>query len=178
MESNWYCIVTNPNCQRRAEAGLAELGYRVFWPRVKRWVSHSRTKTAKERPLLWTYLFVEIEDKAFGPVHTVDGVERFVEVGGHPVTIPRAWVEHTLHRYLRGEWDYVTPEVYFLDDAGKWQVRTNDRVPIGARIRVMEGEFANVLAKVIDYEKGKRLKIVPLGQYKPVITRETNVRAA
>lgn len=159
--AQWYCIVTNPNCQRRAEAELAQLGYRVFWPKRRKWASHARTKTAKEYPLLGRYVFVEIHDNAFGPVRMANGVEGFVAIGGWPVPMPARTVESFLERYMRGEWDEVA----------------NAKLPIGARIRIMEGEFEDMLATVLGRKNGK-LRVVPRGQYAEVRIREQNARAA
>jgi transcription antitermination factor NusG len=72
---SWYIAITNPNCHRRAEAGLAAIGYRSFWPRLRKWVSHARTKQAKEYPILGRYVFVEIPDREFYAVRNVNGVE-------------------------------------------------------------------------------------------------------
>jgi transcription antitermination factor NusG len=85
----WYVAITNPNCHRRAEAGLAALGYQSFWPKLRKWVSHARTKVAKEYPILGRYLFVEIPDGAFWNVRNVHGIEAFVVDGsGVPAPIP------------------------------------------------------------------------------------------
>jgi transcription antitermination factor NusG len=178
MQANWYCITTNPNCQRRAEAELSQLGYRTFWPKLRKWATHARVRTAKEYPLLGRYMFVEIHGNEFGPVRLVNGVESFVGIAGQPVPMPGRKVEDFLFRYLRGEWDYVTPEpVIYTDKHGVDQVRINERVPVGARIRIMEGEFADMLATVLGRKNGK-LRVVPRGQYTEVRVREQNVRAA
>lgn len=175
--SNWYCIVTNPNCQRRAEAELAQLGYRTFWPKVRKWVSHARSKTAKEYPLLGRYLFVEVAGDDFGGVRTANGVESFVNVGGRPMAVPRRWVEDCLQRYINGEWDFVRPVSYVVDEEGQRTQRRNPKIPIGARVRIMEGEFANMLATVRARSAGK-LQVVPLGNHRFVETWPANVRAA
>lgn len=179
MESNWYCITTNPNCQRRAEAELAQLGYWVFWPRIKKWATHARARTAKEYPLLARYMFVNIPDKEFGRVRCVNGVESFVAVAGVPVAIPSAWVDQMILRHMRGEWDYVTQTpVTYVNSQGVEQTRVNKPIPDRALVRLIEGEFATMLGTVINRLKGGRLRIVPQGQVKPIITRVQNVRAA
>jgi transcription antitermination factor NusG len=177
----WYCIITNPNCQRRAEAELASKGYRVFWPRQRKWATHARTKVAKEYPLIWRYVFVEIgAEQSFGEVRSVNGVERFVGDLGRPGVIDSRDVEEFMHRYMRGEWDFVTTEPcpYWDAEAGEEKIRINrNTFPKGARVRVMEGEFADLLATVLGRKSGK-LRLVPRGNHRMIETWPANVRAA
>lgn len=139
--AKWFCAVTNPNCQARAALGLYELGYRTFYPKVRRWVSHARTKTAKEKPLLGRYIFVEVDQprQSFGAVRAVNGIEGFV-ANPDPVQIPAQFVQQFRERYMAGEWDEVA----------------NGPLVVGCRIRVMEGQFANMLATVTK-AKGRRI---------------------
>lgn len=178
--AHWYCIIVNPNCQRRAEAELAEMGYRTFWPKLRKWASHARAKTAREYPLMGRYMFVEIGDgQSFGAVRLINGVEAFVSIAGWPVKIASGEVEEFMHRYMRGEWDFVTTEpVFYIDKDGVEQVRTNQNpFPKGARVRIMEGEFADMLATVLGRKAGK-LKLVPKGNHRLIETWPANVRAA
>lgn len=174
----WYVAITNPNCHRRAEAGLAAIGYRAFWPRLRKWVSHARTKKAKEYPILGRYVFVEIPDKEFGMVRSVNGVEGFVNGdNGAPVAIPASAVWSFHDRYAAGEWDFVANETgEFADEDGVLTVRRN-RIPTGALVRIMEGEFANLMT-VIRGRKNGKLEFLPPGGRQFSYTREHNVRAA
>jgi transcription antitermination factor NusG len=163
MDSNWYIAIINPNCHRRAEAGLAALDYRAFWPKLRKWVSHARTKTAKEYPILGRYLFVEIPDGNFWSVRNVHGVEALLTGdNGAPARVPASVVTGFLERYLQGEWDFAAKQ----------------EIPTGARVRVMEGEFANLLTIVRGRVRGGRIKFLPPGRREFVFTRAENVRAA
>lgn len=174
----WYVAITNPNCHRRAEGGLAELGYRAFWPKTKKWVSHARTKVPKEYPILGRYLFVEIPCGNFWAVRNVNGVEGFlVGCDGAPAKVPPDIVYGFRERYMRGEWDFVANETgEFMDEGGEMVKRRNP-IPIGARIRIMEGEFSDLLTIVRGRKHGK-LQFLPPGKQQFFNTREANVRAA
>lgn len=162
MQSNWYIAIINPNCHRRAEAGLAALDYRAFWPKLRKWVSHARTKTAKEYPILGRYLFVEIPDGNFWNVRNVHGIEGLLTGdNGSPARVPSSVVTGFLERYLQGEWDYVAKEL----------------IPTGARVRIMEGEFADLLT-IVRGRRNSRIKFLPPGRREFVFTRNENVRAA
>ena len=159
---SWYIAITNPNCQRRAENGLAAIGYRVFWPRLRKWVSHARTKQAKEYPVLGRYVFVEIPDAEFFAVSRVNGIEGLVKgFDGAPATIPPEIVWAFRDRYMAGEWDMVS----------------KGKIPIGGLVRIMEGEFANLMTVVRGYKNGK-VEFLPPGKREFYYTRAQNVRAA
>lgn len=171
----WFVAITNPNCHRRAESGLAEIGYRVFWPKFRKWVSHARTKVAKEYPVLGRYLFVEIPDGNFWAVRNINGIESLlVGDNGAPAEVSAEEVWRFRERYMRGEWDFVSNETGEFEQSGEIVTRRNP-IPIGARIRIMEGEFANMLTVVRNRNRGK-LHFVIAGKWQA--TRENNARAA
>lgn len=173
--SRWYCVVTNPNCQVRAALGLHQLGYRSFYPKVRRWVSHARTKQAKDKPLLGRYIFVEVDPKndqqSFYAVRAVNGVEtvlsswRQTRLGEkyEPAEFSTGWIESMRLRQMAGEWD-----------------ETRGDVPIGARVRLMQGEFADMLATVTAKEgrRGKTIVFKLLDENRYGKLNVDNVRAA
>lgn len=153
--AKWFCAVTNPNCQARAALGLYELGYRTFYPKVRRWVSHARVRVAKEKPLLGRYIFVEVDPKneqqSFYAVCAVNGIESVLsswqqtEFGARvqPAAFCSDWIASMRLRQMAGEWD-----------------ETKGTLPIGARIKLMEGEFADRLATVTAKEGRRERTIV------------------
>lgn len=175
----WYIAITNPNCQNRASSELASLGYRSFCPKLKKWVRHARAKIAKEYPILGRYVFVEIPDGRFWVIRNVNGVKALLtKESGEPQSVPEQIVWAFRERYMQGEWDFVANETgEFTLPNGETMVRKNP-IPTGAIVRIMEGEFANMLAVVRGRERGGKLKTVPRGQSKLYFTREGNVRAA
>jgi transcription antitermination factor NusG len=153
--SRWFCAVTNPNCQARAALGLHELGYRSFYPKVRRWVTHARVRKAKERPLLGRYIFVEVDPKndqqSFYDVRAVNGIEAVLSswqqtpfgARVQPAAFCSDWIASMRLRQMAGEWD-----------------ETKGTLPIGARIKLMEGEFADRLATVTAKEGRRERTIV------------------
>lgn len=173
----WYVAITNPNCHRRAEAGLAELGYRAFWPKIRKWVSHARTKVPKEYPILGRYLFVEVPDANFYAVRAVNGIEALLTGDDRaPAKVPADVVYRFRERYMAGEWDFVSNETgEFMDQETGEVLKRKNPIPAGARVRIMEGEFANMLAVIRRRHRGK-LEFLASGKFH--YTRESNVRAA
>lgn len=180
----WYIAITNPNCYRRAESGLASLGYAAFWPKYRKWASHARVKIAKEYPVLGRYLFVEIPDANFFAVRGVDGIEALLTGDDRaPVTVPDNVVWDFRERYINGEWDFVRERrpVYGWDSKAQrnviehWEI--NEPLPQGARVKIMEGEFADLLTVVRGFSNGK-VKFLPPGGHRFFHTSLNNVRAA
>jgi transcription antitermination factor NusG len=121
----------------------------------------------KEYPILGRYLFVDLPADArgetdFWTARNVHGVEGFL-VGdrGEPAKVAAEVVTAFLERYMAGEWDFVAKEI----------------IPVGARVRIMEGEFADLLTVVRGRRNG-RLKFLPPGKREFVFTRQENARAA
>lgn len=177
----WFVIVTNPNCERRAELELAALGYRTFVPKLKKWVSHARVRKAVERPLLGRYMFVQVDfpRQSFSHIRSTNGIETILSnMDGEPASVPEQFVEGFLHRYMRGEWDFVRTEpVTFLNGLGKMEIRNNPKYPIGARIKVVEGQFDDMLATITG-RKGSKVDFKILGTNQYGRMHECSVRAA
>lgn len=175
----WYIAITNPNCQRRAEMELASLGYRTFWPKMRKWVSHARTKKAKEYPVLGRYLFVEIPDHNFYTVRSVNGIEALItDETGRAAAVSSEAVWRLKERYLNGEWDFVRRDckrpVYGLlkgktGHADKQVVVDWERnlpMPVGARIEVVVGEFEDMLATITSRAGSKvHFKVFETNEY-------------
>jgi transcription antitermination factor NusG len=178
--AKWYCMTTATNLQKRVCDELYPLGYRTFYPRLKKWVSHARTRKAVERPLLSRYVFVEVDHprQDFRTISQIYGVQGFIGVAGTPRPFPQFWVTDFMERYLAGEWDEVTPGKFqYRDIDGNLQIRENGGPPVGARVRIIEGEFNDLLATVTG-RKQNRLHCKVLGTTQYVHLREHGVRAA
>lgn len=173
--ARWFCAITNPNCQARAALGLHELGYRTFYPKVRRWVTHARVKQAKDKPLLGRYIFVEVDPKndqqSFYAVRAVNGIESVLSswqptrfgMQVLPAPFSSDWIASMRVRQMAGEWD-----------------ETKGAIPIGARIKLMEGEFADRLATVTAKE-GRTEKTIVFklhGENQYGKLHVSNVRAA
>lgn len=159
----WFVVVTNPRCLLRAQLDLDAAGYRTFTPKSRRWVSHARVRKAVEKPILSRYLFVEVDypRQSFGGVKAANGVESVLSNHGVPAPVPSRFVEDLLQRYLKGEWDEVT----------------NKALPLGARVRIVEGECEDMLATITQHSGGKiAAKLLGTNIYKKLYAG--NVRAA
>jgi hypothetical protein len=78
-----------------------------------------------------------------------------------PTPFPSHWVENLRMRYMAGEWDEVA----------------KGPLPVGARVRLVEGEFEDVLATVTA-RKGHRIDFKLHGENRYGRLNDCSVRAA
>jgi transcription antitermination factor NusG len=120
---------------------------------------------------------VEIPDREFYAVRNVNGIEGLLTGdSGAPANVPTETVWRFHDRWAAGEWDYVSNETGEFYEDGELVTRKN-RVPVGAVVRIMEGEFADLMTVVRGRKNGK-LEFLPPGKQQFFYTRENNVRAA
>jgi transcription antitermination factor NusG len=131
----WYAIYTNIKCEERVQKGLVAKGYRTFLPKERRWVTHSRVKSVKERPLLSRYVFVENDpNHGFSEIRNTDGVESILSNCDIPQSMPDGLITDFLCRQLKGEFD-----------------RTKDQpLGVGCRIRIMDGPYEDFFATIVE----------------------------
>jgi len=145
----WFVVVCNPKCERRAQLGLRRAGYQTYLPQTKRWVVHARKKEERENPLFPRYLFIGLRpDQDFYKLRGVDGVEGVVRDGyGVPARIPAPEDRpHPLARILEreqaGEFDFTR-----LPDLGP-QYQPGEAVRIAsATLSAIQGQVAAMLSK-------------------------------
>lgn len=158
--ASWYLATTETNRLSAAIHELYALGFRTFVPKLRKWVSHARVRKAVERPLLGRYLFVEIDHprQSFHTVASVRGVDGLIS-NPDPLPVPAHWVDSLRMRYMAGEWDFVRTDqarpVFELvkGEDGVWRetivrFEPNEPLSIGARVRIVEGEFEDQLATI------------------------------
>jgi transcription antitermination factor NusG len=158
---SWFVGIVGRGAHRVVERELAVLGVAAFYPRLRRWVTHARTKVAAERPLLDRYLFINVIDGQFGRLELVTGLRALlVSSDGAPAVIADEFVWGWRSRYMQGEFDLTVRDI-----------------PVGALVRIIEGEFADQVGRVVQSVRG-RITVAPLGSTKVATMRFTLVTAA
>lgn len=162
-DGRWHCVVVKPNWMSRVQAELYSHGYRSFAPEMRKWVNYARRCRVVRRPVLSRYLFVDVDypRQSFGAIRAVRGVDVILSAAGRPVTFTRSQVVDFLRRQMTGEWDEASKA----------------RPPVGARIRIMEGEHEDALA-VVTHVRGRKISYRVDGEVRISTTFDANVRAA
>jgi len=107
--TRWYVLRTNPKCEQRAQASLAEIGFGTFAPRIGKTVIHHRSKKEVRRdfPLFVGYIFIAMQGPHhWGFVRNCNGVKGVLGDGeGRPVEVCAKEVERLHKLAFKGEFD-------------------------------------------------------------------------
>ena len=102
----WYAVVTNPKCERRAEAGLREAGIATFLPQGAIWTKPRRSPAMVGRPRLAMPRYLFIGDRGdpmfWHAVRSTNGVAGVVGQSGIPLQIKSTTLESIFDRQFTG----------------------------------------------------------------------------
>jgi transcriptional antiterminator RfaH len=122
--SAWYVIHTKPRQEDRADASLKTLGLETLNPKVQPTLT-----CAYSMPLFPRYIFAHFHlEQMLRKVRWSRGVHNIVEFGGTPATIDGSTVE-----LIRSRLTKCSPVV------------TDSPFHIGARLRILEGPFRDLI---------------------------------
>jgi len=93
-EKHWYAVYTSPRAEKRVFQRLVEEGIETFLPLQRTLRQWSDRKKWIDKPLLSSYVFVNITKRYFALVFKTSGVVRFVSFEGNPVPIPRRQIDN------------------------------------------------------------------------------------
>jgi transcription antitermination factor NusG len=93
-EKKWYAVYTSPRAEKLVFKRLLESEIETFLPLQKTYRQWSDRKKLVEKPLLTSYVFVNIVRKSYPVVFKTYGVVRFITFGGSPVAIPQNQIDN------------------------------------------------------------------------------------
>lgn len=174
--AQWFVVTVSPNCLARVEGELGGLGYRTFTPKLRKWISHARVRKAAWRPILGRYLFVDLAGGDFHQVRSTNGVESIVGVAGEPRAVPEDRVLLLMARQMAGEWDLVAERrpVHCKRALARGRLvveewEANSAMPIGARLKIIEGQFQDELVTLVSQRRGQcSVKVVGTNIYRTI----------
>lgn len=172
MTLTWYALVTNPKCERRAEAGLRERGLEVYLPWGRIW---SRPKRAtgvvmRLRPVFPRYIFIGCPRGVWPDLSRIDGVEGVIAAQGLPLEIPEWQVLSTWALETNGKLDFnAAPKV---SRKGEYEA--------GDEVLITGGPFAGFLGVVsqANGEKTVSIETMMFGRHTVAVTPLDSVRRA
>mgnify|MGYP000859613145 CR=1 FL=1 len=92
--SDWFVVTTKPRKEVQAAFNLANQGFDVFLPRMRRTVRHARRFHIAVIPLFPAYLFLEASSAVrWRSINGTFGVKRIITGDDGPVTVERGFVE-------------------------------------------------------------------------------------
>ena len=143
----WFVIYTKPQFEIKVEQTLQNIGIRAYCPVYKQIKQYSDRKKMVLKPLLRSYVLVNINDKDRDKVFSVPGVVRYLFWLGKPAIVREEEIE-LMKNNLSGIYENIT-----VSDLKK-----------GDAYNIKEGPLKGQVGKVVDLFKNKiKLELPSLG---------------
>ena len=143
----WFVIYTKPQFEIKVEQTLQNIGIRAYCPVYKQIKQYSDRKKKVLKPLLRSYVLVNINDKDRDKVFSVPGVVRYLFWLGKPAIVREEEIK-LMKNNLSGIYESIT-----VSDLKK-----------GDAYDIKEGPLKGQVGKIVDLFKNKiKLELPSLG---------------
>ena len=147
MEKKWFVVYTRPQQELKVASQLSAMGITNYCPTVTLVKQYSDRKKKVTKPLLSSYVMVELEDKERQKVFACNGIVRYLFFLGKPAVVPDSDI-NLMQDHLSG--------VY--NDIKETTLRVGDSHTI------TEGPFSGVSGRVVETNNTKvKLELASLG---------------
>lgn len=143
----WFVIYTKPQFEVKVAQGLEAIGIRAYCPVFTEIKQYSDRKKKIEKPLLRSYVLVQLEDKDREQVFAIPGVVRYLFWLGKPAVVSEE-------------------EIQLMENAlaGIYESISVSQLHKGAAYTIPEGPLKGQKGKVIDLLKNRvKLELPSLG---------------
>ena len=147
MGKKWFVVYTRPQQELKVAGQLSAMGITNYCPTITLVKQYSDRKKKVTKPLLPSYVMVEIEEKERQKVFTCSGIVRYLFFLGKPIVVPPSDIS-LMQDHLNGI--YSDSNVATLT--------------VGDLHTVTQGPFSGVVGKVIETNNTKvKLELASLG---------------
>jgi len=143
----WFILYTKPNQEIKVADQLKEMNINCFCPTVTVIKNYSDRKKKILKPLLPSYVFVNIEETKRNDVFLAFGIVRYMFWLGKPAIVRESEIE-LMKQYLNGIYQSVSLTKFTR----------------GQLYKISEGLFSGKIGKVVETKKNKiKLELQSLG---------------
>ena len=147
MEKKWFVVYTKPQQELKVASQLSAMGITNYCPTVTLVKQYSDRKKKVSKPLLSSYVMVELEEKERNKVFACSGIVRFLFFLGKPAVVPASDI-NLMQNHLNG--DYNDSKVTTLS--------------VGDSHTISEGPFSGISGRVVETDNKKvKLELTSLG---------------
>lgn len=180
-EKPWFILLTEPNREVTATAGLIARRMQAYGPTVFKRVPSTRRVAEgqrkmlieKQRPMFPGYIFVHLEQGSddFGKPLKVAGVRDYLRFEGLPCSLPDALIRAIADREAA---EYAT----YQESIGPKRRRAP--FDVGAAVRVTDGPFADFIAQIeaLDDKGRVTLLLSIFGRQTRTVVEGSHIEAA
>ena len=147
MEKKWFVVYTRPQQELKVASQLSDMGITNYCPTVTLVKQYSDRKKKVSKPLLSSYVMVELEEKERNKVFACNGIVRYLFFLGKPAVVPASEI-NLMQDHLNGVYNDI-------------KVTT---LSVGDSHTITQGPFSGVLGKVVQTDNTKvKLELACLG---------------
>ena len=147
MEKKWFVVYTKSQQELKVATQLSAMGITNYCPTITLVKQYSDRKKKVTKPLLSSYVMVELEEKERNKVFACSGIVRYLFFLGKPAVVPASDIT-LMQNHLNG---------VFNDS----KVTT---LSVGDSHTITQGLFSGVLGKVVETDNTKvKLELASLG---------------
>ena len=147
MEKKWFVVYTKSQQELKVATQLSAMGITNYCPTITLVKQYSDRKKKVTKPLLSSYVMVELEEKERNKVFACSGIVRYLFFLGKPAVVPASDIT-LMQNHLNG---------VFNDS----KVTT---LSVGDSHTITQGPFSGVLGKVVETDNTKvKLELASLG---------------
>jgi len=147
MKKKWFVVHTRPQQELKVASQLSAMGITNYCPTVTLIKQYSDRKKKVIKPLLSSYVMVELEEKDRNKVFDCSGIVRYLFFLGKPAVVP-------------------APQINLMQDhlSGVYNDFKVTTLRVGDSHTISEGPFSGVLGKVVETDNTKvKLELASLG---------------
>ena len=147
MEKKWFVVYTKPQQELKVAEKLNALGITNYCPTITLVKQYSDRKKKVTRPLLSSYVMVELEQKERNKVFDCSGIVRYLFFLGKPAIVPATQI-NLMQDHLSGVYNDI-------------KVTT---LSVGDSHTISQGPFSGVSGRVVETDNTKvKLELASLG---------------
>tara|TARA_A100001015_G_scaffold32546_1_gene36095 strand:+ start:61 stop:534 length:474 start_codon:yes stop_codon:yes gene_type:complete len=147
MEKKWFVVYTRPQQELKVASQLSAMGITNYCPTITLLKQYSDRKKKVTKPLLSSYVMVELEQNERNKVFACSGILRYLFFLGKPAVVP-AFEINLMQDHLNGVYNDI-------------KVTT---LSVGDSHTISQGPFSGVLGKVVQSDNTKvKLELASLG---------------
>ena len=147
MEKKWFVVYIRPQQETKVASQLSAMGITNYCSTVTLIKQYSDRKKKVIKPLLSSYVMVELEEKDRNKVFDYSGIVRYLFFLGKPAVVP-------------------APQINLMQDhlSGVYNDFKVTTLRVGDSHTISEGPFSGVLGKVVETDNTKvKLELASLG---------------
>jgi transcription antitermination factor NusG len=147
MEKKWFVVYTRPQQELKVAEQLSAMGITNYCPTITLIKQYSDRRKKVNKPLLSSYVLVELEEKERERVFSCAGIVRYLFFLGKPAVVPSFEI-NLMQDYLNGVYNDINVTTLSVGDSHT----------------ISEGPFSGVSGKVVQSDNTKvKLELASLG---------------